>query len=244
MNMESLFARHYYGLPGFVDGTTEFHQLLRRFIRMDDQILEIGSGPSNQTSHFLSRQGRVTGVDISDEVLSNRWLAEAKVYDGNQLPLANSSFQACVSDYLIEHLSDPEGHLHEIDRVLRPGGVYCFRTPNLWHYVTLVSRVLPHWAHLRLANRLRGLGKEAHDPYLTVYAANTRFRIRKLARTVGLSPLLLSTIEKEPSYGRASAAVFFPMMFYERVVNSSPVFAGLRVNILGVLQKPGSLRRN
>ena len=182
----------------------------------------------------------VVGVDVSNEVLSNPWLSEAKVYDGNQLPFSDASFGACVSDYVLEHLTGPQRHFREVARVLRPSGVYCFRTPNLWHYVTWGSKILGHGAHLRLANRLRGLEQDAHDPYPTVYAANTRIRILKLAQAVGLSAIVLTTIEKEPSYSKASPALFYPMMVYERLVKSSSLFSDLRVNILGALQKPES----
>ena len=45
-------------------------------------------------------------------------------------------------------------------------------------------------------------------------------------------------IEKEPMYGLASRLLFFPMLAYERAVNSSEAFAGLRSNIQAVLEKP------
>jgi hypothetical protein len=53
----------------------------------------------------------------------------------------------------------------------------------------------------------------------------------------------LETIEKEPSYARVSAALFYPMMAYERLVNSYPRLGTFRVNILGVLQKPSGPAR-
>jgi SAM-dependent methyltransferase len=243
MGTEPLFAKYYYSRTGFVDGTTEFHRLCARFIPAGERVLEIGPGSSNKTSAFLASRGSVVGVDISSEVLGNECLAEARVYDGQRIPFESGSFAACVSDFVLEHVVNAGEHFREIGRVLQPGGVYCFRTPNLWHYVTLGSKILPHRLHLLLANRLRGLGNGAHAPYPTEYEANTRPRIRRLAAASGLEDVALETIEKEPSYARASAALFYPMMAYERLVNSSPRLGGFRVNILGVLQKPGELER-
>lgn len=154
MDIEALFAKHYYSRPDFVDGTTEFHRLCAKFIPVGERVLEIGPGPTNPTSAFLASRGIVVGADISDEVLGNQCLAEARVYDGQQIPFEDASFAACVSDYVLEHVADPTGHLREVCRVLQPGGVYCFRTPNLWHYVTVGSKILPHWLHLHLTNRL------------------------------------------------------------------------------------------
>ena len=45
-------------------------------------------------------------------------------------------------------------------------------------------------------------------------------------------------VEKEPSYGMASRPLFVTFMIYERIVNSSALFAALRVNIFGVLERP------
>lgn len=52
-----------------------------------------------------------------------------------------------------------------------------------------------------------------------------------------LDVAVLRTIEKAPSYGMASRLLFYPMMAYERLVNSSELFAGWRANILAVLRK-------
>lgn len=241
MRTEALFAKYYYSRPEFVDGTTEFHQLCAEFIPVGERVLELGPGPTNATSAFLASRGTVIGVDISNEVFGNKCLSEARIYDGERIPFHDDSFAACVSNYVLEHVANPREHFREVSRVLRPGGVYCFRTPNLWHYVTLGSKILPHRLHLHLANRLRGLPKEAHEPYPTHYAANTRRRIRKLAAPSGLQAVALETIEKEPSYARTNAGLFFSTMAYERLVNSTPHLKAFRVNILGVLEQKAAL---
>lgn len=45
-------------------------------------------------------------------------------------------------------------------------------------------------------------------------------------------------IEKEPSYGMSSKALFLMFLAYERLVNATDALAGLRANILGVLRRP------
>jgi 2-polyprenyl-3-methyl-5-hydroxy-6-metoxy-1,4-benzoquinol methylase len=50
------------------------------------------------------------------------------------------SFDARASNHVPEHVELPKLHLREAARALMPGGVYCFRTPNLWHYVTFAPR--------------------------------------------------------------------------------------------------------
>ena len=236
MTTDHLFSRYYYSTPDFVDGTTRFHSLCARYIPRAGAILEIGPGPSNPTSEYLRSFGAVTGVDVSAEAATNSALTSAIVYNGRQFPFDGNSFHACVSNYVLEHVEDPALHFREVARILKPGGVYCFRTPNLWHYVTLASKLTPHRFHTLLANRLRKLC-EAHDPYPTFYRANTRRTLARLCRAAGLLPASISTIEAEPSYGRCHPLCFFPMMLYERLVNRTRTLQCLRMNIFAVMTK-------
>jgi len=237
MRTAHLFNKYYFSRPGFVDGTTEFHRLLAARIKPGSSILEIGAGPANPTTSYLATLGSVIGTDISREIYTNVALTEAYVFDGLHLPFANNRFDVCVSNYVIEHVSDPSVHFREVGRVLRAGGVYCFRTPNLWHYVAVGSWLLPFSMHLRLANVLRGLSQGQHDPYPTYYRANTFAHIRRLCCESDLVPVVLFAIEKEPSYGRFHPILFYPMLVYERLVNSCDAFRVFRANLFGVLQK-------
>jgi SAM-dependent methyltransferase len=205
------------------------------------EILEVGAGASNPTSRYLSSLGRLSGLDVAPAVRSNEYLAVARVLTTNAYPFTDSCFDACVSNYVLEHIADPRSHLEEIARILRPGGVYLFRTPNRYHYVSLTSRLTPHWFHKAVANRLRHLSEAAPDPYPTHYRLNSRRAIHRAAAQAGLNVRELRMVEKEPSYGMSSRLLFLTFALYERVVNSSPLFADLRVNIFGVLARPQDL---
>jgi hypothetical protein len=128
--------------------------------------------------------------------------------------------------------------LSEVRRVLRPGGVYVFRTPNRWHYVAMTARLTPHWVHRLVANRLRGLPPDTHEPYPTFYAMNSRPALESAACEAEFAIRELRLIEKEPSYGMLARPLFFAFMAYERVVNSNPRFERFRANLLGVFEKP------
>jgi SAM-dependent methyltransferase len=240
MRTQALFDRYYFSKADFVGGTERFHQLCQGRLRNGGRILEIGAGPANPTTAFLAQLGPVTGLDVSPEVLANPNLTEARVFDGVKMPLPDGAFDLCVSNYVLEHVTDPASHFQEVFRALKPGAFYCFRTPNRWHYVTIASSFVPHSMHLRLANKLRALDAGAHDPWPTLYRANTQRTLRRLARRSGLLPEEFRMIEAEPSYGAAHPLLFYPMMAYERLVNSSGLFSLFRVNILGSFRKPAS----
>lgn len=234
---QQLFERYYFSRPGYTGGDRPFHSLCEAHIRRGSEVLEIGSGPSNEFTEVLARIGKVTGVDIDSAVLKNEFCTDAKVFDGLHLPFPDSSVDACVSNWVLEHVENPEAHFKEVARVLRPHGIYCFRTTNLYHYVGLGARITPHGIHLALANRLRTLGPEAHDPYPTYHRANSRKRIRHLIHQSGLRINKLELIEPEPSYGRLHAGLFYPMMVYERMVNSTPLLSNFRIMMIGACTK-------
>jgi len=232
----NLYARYYIRVPEFRGGTAEFHELCRQHYD-GGSILEIGPGASNPTTDFLATLGPVIGVDIDDEARRNNSLTEFRLSNGDTLAADSASQALCVSNYVLEHISDPVSHFREVARVLAPGGAYVFRTPNLLNYAVLASRILPHAVHRIAANPLRGLPRSAHEPWVTKYRANTTRRLSRLVRAAGLDIVELRLVEKEPPYGHASPLVFFPMMLFERIVNSSERFAALRSNIYGVVRR-------
>ena len=238
MSWQQIYLDRYYARSsGWVDGTTQFHELCASVIPPESEILEIGSGPSNETSTFLTSLGTLQGVDIDPDIATNDALLAAHVLTGDDYPFPDDTFDACVSNYVNEHIADPRRHLHEIRRVLKPNGVYVFRTPNRFHYTAIASGLTPHWFHRLVANRLRNLPPTSHDPYPTHYRMNSRAKIERSAAELGFVVERFRLIEPEPSYGMSSPLLFFPFLAYERVVNKFTSLAALRANILAVLRK-------
>ncbi len=231
--------RFYRARPGWKTGHTELAELILAQPRRGT-CLEIGPGPGGATSQFLAAHcGRLDGLDIDPEARNNPHLHACYLYDGRRFPLPDDSYDLAVADYVLEHVERPAEFLAETFRVLKPGGRFCFRTPNLWHYVSLGARLTPHWIHERFSGWLRGMPSDAHAPYRTYHRANTRSAIRRLARATGFEMAELRLIEKEPSYGRASRVLFYLFLAYERIVNARKGFEGARANLLGSLSKPG-----
>lgn len=233
--------RFYRSRKSWVDGTTQFHDFIAARLPPTAEILELGAGPANATSAFLaSRFAAVDGLDIDPDAASNPSLRKAYLFDGGAWPLADRSYDGIVANYVFEHVADPHGMAAEAFRVLRPGGVFLFRAPNLWHYVTMISWLTPHWFHRLVANRLRKLPEDAHDPYPTYYRLNTRGAVRRIFGRAGFREDELIAIEKDPSYGMSHRVLFLTFMAYERVVNATSALSGFRSNLLGAFIKPVS----
>ena len=229
---DKVLLKYYFGRPGWTNGRQQFNRLIEKFIKHGVNILEIGAGPTNKTTAFLATFGKVTGLDISSKVKSNKYCRETIVYDGIHIPCEANYFDVAVSDYVFEHVEHPAKLCYEIHRVLRPGGFYIFRTPNLWHYVSIAGRLSPYFIHKSVASRLRDMSSNPQDTYPTFYRMNTKRTCYRILRQAAFNVDVIKIIETEPSYGMASPFLFYPLMVWERLLNSSSSFEMFRANIL------------
>jgi SAM-dependent methyltransferase len=95
------------------------------------QILDAGCG-SGRNMVDLARLGKVTGVELSHtSVRLARERAAGEVVEGSvmDMPFDDASFDLAVSLDVIEHLEDDVGALHELRRVVEPGGALLVTVP-------------------------------------------------------------------------------------------------------------------
>jgi SAM-dependent methyltransferase len=236
-------ARFYDRDPRWVDGTTRYGRLLREHVPPAGRVLDIGAGGAGAFSHVAHLSGRrIVGIDPDPAVRRNPMLARAVVGRVEQMPFPDGTFDAVVCNYVLEHIQFPLRAAAEIYRVTAPGGAFVFRTPNLWHYAAMVSRLVPPRLHGRAA--VWAKDKEGPpDVFPTTYRCNTLEAVRRTFCRAGFRPIVLDTLESEPSYMQFSAVGFALGLMYERLVNCHRLFAPFRANIVGVLRKPASPAR-
>ncbi len=229
---DEYLEKYYFGVPGTPNEGAQWLDLVRNYTPKGAKVLEIGGGPVDWTTEIVrDRAGEIVGLDIDEVVGTNRLLDKAIVYDGREFPLPNAHFDVAISRWVNEHLANPELHFKEVQRVLVHGGVYIFRTVNLYHYKSIGARLIPHSLQVPLVRWLAHMSSEEHDPYPTYYRANTRRRIQELCARTGLAPVFFRMSESYPAYGMAFRVLFQVFMRYERLVNSSGRFEGLRHTI-------------
>lgn len=98
----------------------------------DGVVVDIGCGVGEETIRLVGHGRRVIGIDYDPETAAlarDRGIG-ALCADGAVLPLASGTVDAVCSSHIIEHFVDPEGHVAEMARVLKPDGVACVVTPN------------------------------------------------------------------------------------------------------------------
>lgn len=103
------------------------YALCEPFLPPGGRVLDLGCG-AGHSFHLLAPRETV-GVDLSAEALAGQD-RETYVADMRDLPLEPASFDAVLSVHSIEHVPDARPVLGETARVLRPGGVAIFVTPN------------------------------------------------------------------------------------------------------------------
>lgn len=94
-------------------------------------VLDVGSGPGLLPSLF-SRQGcRAYGVDLDPAALwTDRLHSDLVMGSVLYLPFSATLFDLVTASNLLFFLPDPEGALHEMVRVLRPGGQVALINPS------------------------------------------------------------------------------------------------------------------
>jgi SAM-dependent methyltransferase len=90
-------------------------------------VLDLGCGVGH--SYHLLTPRETVGVDIDARALVGQE-RETVVADMRALPCADDRFASVIAVQSLEHVPDPERVLAEVVRVLDPGGLAVFVTPN------------------------------------------------------------------------------------------------------------------
>jgi len=199
-------------------------------------MLDLGAGAGIVPQmNFRGLVNRVCGIDPDPRVQTNPFLDEGRVGTGEALPYENESFDVVIADNVVEHLRDPVVVFSEVARVLKPGGMFMFKTPNKFHYMPTVARVTPHWFH-RLYNKFRG--RATTNTFPTRYRANTRAAVGNVARGAGLVVESMQFVEGRPEYLRAIPPAYLLGWVYEQAVNRVRFLERFRILLIATLRKP------
>jgi 2-polyprenyl-3-methyl-5-hydroxy-6-metoxy-1,4-benzoquinol methylase len=155
------------------------------------KAIELGCGTGSLTAALHQR-----GVDIAACDVSEVAIARAKekyphldwsVQSAEQLPWPDGRFDAVLSFDVLEHLFEPDRHLSEVRRILKPGGYYLLETPNKRVnaiYETMKTRSLAwrqYHPSLHCAGQLkRRLSKHGFESQFIKMNTVNAFTLRKL----------------------------------------------------------------
>ena len=134
-------------------------------LRAGQRVLDVGCGLGDDVltlARTAGATGAAIGIDTNGEFI---WRARRRAAasgsratfvraDAHALPFVDGTFDAVRCERTLQHVEDPAAVLHEMARVLRPGGVVAVSEPD---WSTLVIDVEPRPVTQRVVEAFRGL---------------------------------------------------------------------------------------
>ncbi|HEY1408444.1 MAG TPA: class I SAM-dependent methyltransferase [Promineifilum sp.] len=226
-----VYAREH---PGWRPATEEFAARVRSVLSPDARLLDLGCGRGGLVEQLDHTKSGSVGVDPDLVSLQEHRLAgflRAQAPSG-ALPFAPGAFDVVIASWLLEHLQNPSNTLAEVSRVLRTGGQFIFITPNGRHPLNRINRFAGRPGRFQGQLVARLYGRTQEDTFPTIYDANSREQLAKLATVAGLT-LRDLTFVADPSYLAFNKLLFRIM---SQLDDRLPVT--FRVHLVGVMQKP------
>lgn len=207
----------------FVDGTLAFYSSVRRLIGINAKekvLLDLGCGrgafiqeSKDETDYMLQARNfkgivkKVIGVDVDPNAGSNPSLDEFYLLGiDKSWPLPDNSIDICICDYVIEHVVNTSFFFAELNRVMKKGGFACFRTPNKFAYMPIISSMIPNSLHAKILKKVQP-GRKEEDVFPVVYKCNTKKTFTRLLSKNGFEPNVFN-YESEPNYLKFSYISF------------------------------------
>lgn len=173
-----------------IDHSIQFFSRLNAVLSKDAVLLDLGAGRGRmhieepipwrrELQSYHKRCAKVIGADVDPVVMDNPSLDEAHlIKEDGRISIPDASVDLVFSDFTFEHVDDPKTFCAEIDRVLKPGGWLCARTPNKWGYISLGANLIPNRLHVAVLRYLQP-GRKAEDVFPTRYRLNTMKSLRQ-----------------------------------------------------------------
>lgn len=99
---------------------------------MKGNMADIGCG-SKPYRQFFSAVENYTGFDMANEGHNHANEKIDILFDGKTIPVANAVFESVISTEVLEHVFWPHSWLTEINRILKPGGLFLLTCPFMFH---------------------------------------------------------------------------------------------------------------
>jgi ubiquinone/menaquinone biosynthesis C-methylase UbiE len=114
------------------------------------RLLEVGCGLGNDLARFAQGGARTVGIDLAGSAIDlarvnfrQRGLeGEFHVMNGEAMEFPDASFDVVYCHTVLQFTARPERMIHEIHRVLKPGGVAILMTINRFSWLNLLRRVM------------------------------------------------------------------------------------------------------
>ncbi|HYU64368.1 MAG TPA: class I SAM-dependent methyltransferase [Verrucomicrobiae bacterium] len=221
--------------PGWRSSGDQLEAMVRSHTTAQSRVLDLGCGRGGVVELIWRDVKLAAGIDPDSPSLAEHRAAGLPVVRGvgERLPFVDETFDLVVCLWVLEHLRDPAVTLHEVRRVLRPGGHFVFLTPNTRNPLMLANRIGKAIPALQRRIVPRFYGREEADTFAVQYRANTVEAIRGHAEASGLNVYDMRVVA-DPTYLAMNGFMFQASVMSERLMPK-----GWGVHLLGDLVRPG-----
>ena len=218
-----------------------YRDKLEAVLSSDSYWLDAGCGHGlfpewmDRGAILTQRCAVVVGIDCDCPSLwENRIVHHRVVGDLSALPFRSGSFDLISANQVVEHITDPDLLGRGLNRILKPGGLFIFHTPNYRHYQTLLVSWLPQGLKNWLAKHLEA--REDKDVFPTCYRMNTADAIHRMADRTGFEVQEIELVNSVPeTFALGPLAVLAEMLIIW--VLEFRLFSRWRSNLVVVLKK-------
>lgn len=220
------------------DGTIDFYLRIKSLLSKNSIVLDLGAGSGSWINDTCDLRrnirlikgnvSKIYGTDIDQDIFENKTIDEAKIMSANQVPVADSFFDLIICDFVLEHVENPKKFVNEINRLLKPGGWFCARTPHKYSYQAFFARLFPNKHHQGLLKYIKPDTQDRAFP--TKYKLNT---LRKISQ-------YFPGYKSKSFIFRANPAYYFGNIFIYKIQKliSSVFFRWFSGCIFVYLKKP------
>lgn len=218
--------------PGWRPATEVYADWVRAYLRPEAQVLDLGCGRGGLVEQLAHPLPQVVGVDPDWlSLVEHRLPMPRTVGWSDRLPFVAGSFDVVFCSWLLEHLPRPERTFAEVGRVLRPGGVFVFITPNGRHPLAWLNRGFGRFSRLQGQVVEWIYGRSATDTFPTHYRANTIPAIQHLCQQNDLRLPHIQAIP-DPTYLAFTPFLFRAMRWLEETLPQNQ-----KLHLVGVAQQ-------
>ncbi len=211
--------------------TNAYRKRLKEIVKPGMTLLHAGCGwDKKDISANFKDNCKIIGVDL-DERVKEMFHSEFHLCSMNTMPFEEATFDVIFSEYVLEHVEEPEGAFKEMSRVLKPGGTIVILTPNLYSYKSLGSLITPYEFHLWMGCIRYGDGHQP-DMYKTTYKANTAKDYQRLASQSGLTVSHIQWINNGPTWFSKCPVVFDLANGFHHLTNQVEWLKTLRCGLI------------
>jgi SAM-dependent methyltransferase len=208
------------------DGTIDFYLRVNTLINSDSVVLDMGAGRASwfeddkcelrkSTRLIKGKVKSVIAIDLDDAVMENLASDQQLVLSGSgEADVPDNSVDVVVCDYVLEHVDNVDEFYYFINRVLKPNGWFCARTPHKFSYVAIFASLIRNKSHAKALSYIQPTRKEI-DVFPTVYKLNSFYDIGKYFSGWSSKSFIYRT---EPAYYFGNKFIYNIIAFIHRIL--------------------------